>query len=260
MFNEQVGGQIAWLLPLAAVGLVAGLWADAPRAADRPAPRRLRALRRLGARARRRLLQPAGHLPPVLRERAGARRRRAVRRRGVVLGAGRAGPGPGSRCSTLDDRRHRVARGRLLGRTPDFAPWLRTAIPVAAAIALVGVAGAAPAARAARLLVAGALAAAFAVGAGPASYASPRRAVAQRQQRPRRAVRARRRHGRHAAAWAAEAASSSEAIAYLQAHQGSATYLVAAVGLADDVADHHRHGRAGRDDRRLQRPATRRRR
>ena len=33
MFNEQVGGQIAWLLPLAAVGLVAGLWATrrAPR-------------------------------------------------------------------------------------------------------------------------------------------------------------------------------------------------------------------------------------
>jgi 4-amino-4-deoxy-L-arabinose transferase-like glycosyltransferase len=26
MFNEQVGGQIAWLLPLAAVSLVAGLW------------------------------------------------------------------------------------------------------------------------------------------------------------------------------------------------------------------------------------------
>ena len=57
----------------------------------------------------------------------------------------------------------------LLGRTPDFAPWLRTAIPVAAAIALV----ASPALRLQRargLLVAGALAAAFAVGAGPASY------------------------------------------------------------------------------------------
>ena len=33
MFNEQVGGQIAWLLPLAAVGLAAGLWRtrSAPR-------------------------------------------------------------------------------------------------------------------------------------------------------------------------------------------------------------------------------------
>ncbi len=40
LFNEQLGGQIAWLLPLAAVGLVVGLWirrraarTDGPRAA-----------------------------------------------------------------------------------------------------------------------------------------------------------------------------------------------------------------------------------
>jgi 4-amino-4-deoxy-L-arabinose transferase-like glycosyltransferase len=26
MFNEQVGGQIAWLLPLAVAGLITGLW------------------------------------------------------------------------------------------------------------------------------------------------------------------------------------------------------------------------------------------
>ena len=33
LFDQQVGGQIAWLLPLAAVGLVAGLWLSrrAPR-------------------------------------------------------------------------------------------------------------------------------------------------------------------------------------------------------------------------------------
>ena len=39
MFNEQVGGQVAWLLPLAAVSLVAGLWLTrrAPRT-DRRAP------------------------------------------------------------------------------------------------------------------------------------------------------------------------------------------------------------------------------
>ena len=41
MFNEQVGGQVAWLLPLALISLVAGLWLTrrAPRT-DR-APRRL---------------------------------------------------------------------------------------------------------------------------------------------------------------------------------------------------------------------------
>lgn len=26
MFNEQVGGQVAWLVPLAAIGLLTGLW------------------------------------------------------------------------------------------------------------------------------------------------------------------------------------------------------------------------------------------
>ena len=47
---------------------------DPPRRRGPTAPRRPRALRRLGARPRRGLLDPAGHLPPVLRERAGARR------------------------------------------------------------------------------------------------------------------------------------------------------------------------------------------
>ena len=59
MFNEQVGGQIAWLLPLAAVGLVAGLWLTRARAAHRPRARRLDPVRRLGARPRRRLLAPS---------------------------------------------------------------------------------------------------------------------------------------------------------------------------------------------------------
>ena len=98
--------------------------ADAPRAADRPAPRRPRALRRLGARPRRRLLQPAGHLPPVLRERAGARGRRARRRRrrrAVALGARARGPASSrSAVAVAGDRLGR--RRRCSRRTPDFAP------------------------------------------------------------------------------------------------------------------------------------------
>ena len=80
---------------------------------------------------------PAGHLPPVLRERAGARPSPRC-----------AGAGPGrlwSRARRLLGRPRGARRStiagtawlavELLARTPDFAPWLRTAIPVAAAIA-----------------------------------------------------------------------------------------------------------------------------
>ena len=100
MFNEQVGGQIAWLLPLAAVGLVAGLWAT------RRAPRT--DLRRAGFvlfgvwalvhvavfSSQKGIFHPyyVSALAPAVAALCGG---------GVmVLGAGRGGPGPGSRCST----------------------------------------------------------------------------------------------------------------------------------------------------------------
>ena len=96
--------------------------ADAARAAHGPPPRRVGAVRRLGARARRRLLEPAGHLPPVLRERARARGRGAVRRGRrdpVALGAdvvGRARrPRPGA-------RRHRLDGGRAAGPHAGLRP------------------------------------------------------------------------------------------------------------------------------------------
>src|SRR5919197_1546998 len=80
----------------------------------------------------------------------------------------------------------------LLDRTPDFAPWLRMAIPVAAAVAIV--AGVALRLRAPRALLAvAAVAGVFALAAGPASYsiASLSRSldgnnvVARRAARPR---------------------------------------------------------------------------
>src|SRR3954469_22656914 len=60
----------------------------------------------------------------------------------------------------------------LLARTPDFAPWLRTVIPVAAAVAIYGAAALRrPGLLPRRTLAIGAVAAIIAVGAGPASYA-----------------------------------------------------------------------------------------
>ena len=92
--------------------------AHARRVAHRPAARRLGAVRRLGAGAHRRLLERPGHLPPVLRERARARRRGARRRRASWRsGAGRGRPGPASprsmpRCSGRPGWRSRCWRAR----------------------------------------------------------------------------------------------------------------------------------------------------
>ena len=60
----------------------------------------------------------------------------------------------------------------VLARTPDFAPWLRTLIPVAAAIAVYGAAALRqPGLLPRRALAVGAVAAVIAVAAGPAAYA-----------------------------------------------------------------------------------------
>ena len=169
MFNEHVGGQIAWLLPLAAVGLVGGLWAT------RRAPRT--DLRRAGFvlfgvwalvhvavfSSQKGIFHPyyVSALVPAVAALCGG---------GVmVLGSWARRSWTGLAVLDLTIAGSAWLAVELLGRTPDFAPWLRTAIPVAAAIALV----ASPALRLQRargLLVAGTLAAAFAVGAGPASY------------------------------------------------------------------------------------------
>jgi 4-amino-4-deoxy-L-arabinose transferase-like glycosyltransferase len=236
MFNEQVGGQIAWLLPLAAVGLVAGLWAT------RRAPRT--DLRRAGFvlfgvwalvhvavfSSQKGIFHPyyVSALVPAVAALCGG---------GVmVLGSWARRSWPGLAVLDITIAGSAWLAVELLGRTPDFAPWLRTAIPVAAAIALV----ASPALRLQRarpLLVAGALAAAFAVGAGPASYsiasvgqslngnnvlAGPSSAGTQSPSggRPTGGI----------GGMGGGGNLSSEAISYLQAHQGSATYLLAAVG------------------------------
>ena len=112
MFNEQVGGQIAWLIPLAAIGLARRPVADAAGPPHGPAPGGAGAVRRLGARARRDLQQPARDLPPVLRQRARAGDRRAVGAGVVMLGEWARRSWAGVAALDLGDRRHGLAGGR----------------------------------------------------------------------------------------------------------------------------------------------------
>ncbi len=58
----------------------------------------------------------------------------------------------------------------LLARTPDFAPWLRVAIPVAAAIAIAGAVALRLGVRTRAVLAVAAVTGAVALAAGPASY------------------------------------------------------------------------------------------
>jgi 4-amino-4-deoxy-L-arabinose transferase-like glycosyltransferase len=169
MFNAQVGGQIAWLLPLAAVSLVAGLWLT--RRAERTDARRA-SLVLFGVWAIVHLavfslaegtfhpyytsaLAPAvaalSGIGVILMSRWAMRSWAGV----AVLGATIAG----TAWLAVD----------LLQRTSDFSPWLRTAIPVAAVVAI----GATAAVRAGgrRLVAVAAITGAFALGAAPASYA-----------------------------------------------------------------------------------------
>ena len=170
LFNEQIGGQIAWLLPLAAVGLVVGLWLY------RRAPRtdRARASYLLwGTWAlvhvvvfslSLNLLHPyyMSALAPAVAALAGAGLvalwdRRRSPRAAALLAVSIAGTG--------------ALAFALLDRTPDFVPWLRwvvlaLALAAAAAIGLVHfIAGPR------RALAAAAIAAALVtVLAGPAAY------------------------------------------------------------------------------------------
>ena len=276
MFNAQVGGQIAWLLPLA-LSLGSRAVADAPRAAHRPAPRRPRPLRRLGARPRRGLLQPAGHLPPVLRERAGARGGGAGRR----LGAGaarvgsrrcwRASPAPPGSRSSCSAARRTSRRGWAWRSRSPRRRRRRAALPAAAPLAVAAVAGA------------------FAVGAGPASYAvanlghalngnnvlaGPSSVAGRLRRRPgrrrcggsRRPAAGRRRRRRAPAAPAsaggrprrrrasAAAPVSGEMLALPREQPGLGEVPRRRDRLAGDRADHHRDRQGRRHDGRLQRP------
>jgi 4-amino-4-deoxy-L-arabinose transferase-like glycosyltransferase len=170
MFNEQVGAQIAWLLPFAAVSLVAGLWLmrRAPRTDLRRAGLVLFGLWAIVHVAVFSSQQGIFHpyyvsaLAPAVAALAGF---------GVVALARWARTSwfgvavlAGAVAATA------WVAVTLLARTPDFTPWLRVAIPVAAAVAVAGVVAVRLGVRARALVAVAAVAGALALAAGPASY------------------------------------------------------------------------------------------
>jgi 4-amino-4-deoxy-L-arabinose transferase-like glycosyltransferase len=230
MFNAQVGGQIAWLLPLAGVSLVAGLWLT--RRAPRTDARRAGWLL-FGAWAlvhvaifstQRGIFHPyyVSALAPAVAALSGAgvvsmwqwaRRSWA----GVVaLDVGLVYTG--------------LLAVRLLARTPDFVPWLRTLIGIAVAIAVLGsVALRLPGLLGRRGIAAAAVAGALALTAAPAAYsvANLGRALNGNNVIAGPASAA---GGMFGGMRGGSASGDSALISYLEANQGTAKYLVAASG------------------------------
>ena len=238
MFNAQVGGQIAWLLPLAAVGLLVGLWAA--RRAPRTDLRRA-ALVLFGVWAvvhvvvfsfQQGIFHPyyVSALAPAVAALAGAglvALWRLARESWAWLAA-----------LQLTIAGTAWLAVTLLARTPDFAPALRVVIPVAAAVAVLGlVALRLPGRFPRRMLAVAAVAGAIALAAGPAAYSAANVGRSLNGNDviagPASASQGGGRMGATPASGGGGMGGgqvSSELISYLQAHQGSARYLVAATG------------------------------
>jgi 4-amino-4-deoxy-L-arabinose transferase-like glycosyltransferase len=259
MLNAEVGGQIAWLLPLAAAGLLAGLWLTrgAPRTDRRRAAWVLFGLWAIVDivvfSSQQGIFHPyyVSALAPAVAALAGA---------GLVTlvsWARRSWAGVAALDAALVLTA--VLAVDLLGRTPSFAPALRTIIPVAVALAVLG-SFALRAGRWRGVLAAGAAAAALAVAAGPVAYSvatvgkplTSTNVLAGPSQVQSAGFGGARGGGapggmglragggapsglrpagaRGGPAGDGAASVSASLISYLEAHQGTAKYLVAAVG------------------------------
>jgi 4-amino-4-deoxy-L-arabinose transferase-like glycosyltransferase len=174
MFNPEVGGQVAWLIPVAALGLVAGLWLTrrAPRTDKRRAALVLFGVWALVHVAVFSSQQGIFHpyyvsaLAPAVAALTGA---------GVVVLARWARDSQAGLIALAGG----VAVSAwlavvLLTRTAGFAPWLSVVIPVAAAVAIGALLLArqrqAAGASASGLVAVAAVCGAIALLAGPASY------------------------------------------------------------------------------------------
>jgi 4-amino-4-deoxy-L-arabinose transferase-like glycosyltransferase len=169
MFNSQVGGQIAWLLPLAGISLLVGLWVTwkAPRTSMKRAFFVLFGLWAIVHVAvfstQKGIFHPyyVSALAPAVAALSGA---------GVVLlwrFAQRSWAAWGVLAASVAGTAWLAVS--LLNRTADFSPWLRIAIPVAAAVAIAASLTLRFGGPRSALAVA-AVAGTFALAAGPASY------------------------------------------------------------------------------------------
>lgn len=169
MFNEQVGAQIAWLLPLAAVSLLAGLWLTR-RAPRTDVKRASLVLFGLWAIVHFLIFSTAkGTFHPYYTS-ALAPAVAALSGVGVIMMAKwaiRSWAGAAVLAATIAGTAWLAVD--LLDRTADFQPWLRTAIPVAAALSIISIAAVRAGGR--RFVAVAAITGAFALGAAPASYA-----------------------------------------------------------------------------------------
>jgi 4-amino-4-deoxy-L-arabinose transferase-like glycosyltransferase len=170
MFNEQVGGQVAWLLPFAAVALLGGLWLTrrAPRTDLRRAGLVLFGLWAIVHVAVFSTQQGIFHpyyvsaLAPAVAALTGfgiVALVRWTRESWAGLVALALGVGLSACVAVM-----------VLDRSPDFAPALRTVIPAAAAVAILGAVVLRLGLRARAAMAVAAVAATLALAAGPAAY------------------------------------------------------------------------------------------